>query len=97
MPTNTSFISKSLGKLSNVGKQVLGFAKRSLIKTLPWVGGIAIVLVVQEHSPVRRTTCIAGWGWQVALQRARSIASLFWVDRRMPSGPGVVRWHYAAE
>ena len=46
MPTNTSFISKSLGKLSNVGKQVLGFAKRSLIKTLPWVGGIAIVLVV---------------------------------------------------
>ncbi|HQV53704.1 MAG: YdcF family protein [Flavobacteriales bacterium] len=96
MPTNTSFISKSLGKLSNVGKQVLGFAKRSLIKTLPWVGGIAIVLVVGAFTSapyhMHRWLGMAGG---VTTGPVNSIIVLG--GSGMPSGPELLRLHYAAE
>ncbi|MBK6475554.1 MAG: YdcF family protein [Flavobacteriales bacterium] len=82
--------------MSNVGKQVLGFAKRSLIKTLPWVGGIAIVLVVGAFTSapyhMHRWLGMAGG---VTTGPVNSIIVLG--GSGMPSGPELLRLHYAAE
>jgi len=96
MPSDTSFISKSLGTLSNAGKRLLGVVRRSLVSALPWVGGTALLLVALSFTSLpyhmHRWLGLAGG---ITTGPVNTIIVLG--GSGMPSGPELLRLHYAAE
>ena len=96
MHASTNFISKISGTLSQAGKRVWRVAKRIFGKALPWFGGIALLLLVLSFTSLpyhmHRWLGIAGG---ITTGPVNSIIVLG--GSGMPSGPELLRLHYAAE
>ena len=96
MRAGTNFISKGLGTVSQAGKRVWAVAKRIFLCILPWFGGIALLLLLLSFTSLpyhmHRWLGIAG-----GITRGPVNSIIVLGGSGMPSGPELLRLHYAAE